>query len=141
MTSGVYGPLIYGPLILYPLASTFQPGQRIQIAVPVTSRSTADVRVKVTVRIYEGSILPGAGTQLAEYTSPEQSISPNQTRSFAVQHTTVRGTIDRRDVGAEVWYWDGSRWVKDGTAQWDDVYYVRAPAYQFEIGAPTVTEV
>lgn len=137
----LYGPLVYGPLIIYPLASTFQPGQRIQIAVPVTSRSTADVRVKVKVLIYEGSILPGAGTKLAEYTSPEQTISPNQTRNFAVQHTTVQGTIDRRDVGAEVWYWDGSNWVKDGTHQWDDVYYVRPVEYVFEIGYPVVTEV
>ena len=127
----------YGGYIYVLEAPVFTPGTKIQISVPVTSRCPVSVRTFVKVSIYEGSILPGAGTKLAEYASSEYTLAPNGTYSFAVNHTTVQGSIDRRDVGVEVYYWDGTKWARGGTAQFDDVYYVRAPDYRFEIGQPS----
>jgi hypothetical protein len=113
----------------------FAPNQRITISVPVTSRCTAAVRTRARVIIYEGSVLPTHGTRLAEYTSAEATLSPGETREFSVSHTTVKGSIDRRDIGVVVSYWDGSKWVDDGSSEFDDVYYVREN-YAFEIGQP-----
>jgi len=128
------------PLVWIPLeAPVFTPGTRIRIWIPVTSRCTAGVMARVKVIIYEGSILPGHGTKLKEYYSTQAFMNPGDRVDFAVDHTTVKGTIDRRDVGARVEYWDGSRWVDSGVSDdWDDVYYVRAPEYNFEIGQPYV---
>ena len=136
-----YPTLGYGGMVFLPLAApVFAPGTPITISCPVTSRCTGDARVKVKVSIYEGSVWSGHGTKLREYTSLEQSMSPGSLATFTVNHTTVAGSIDRRDVGIEVQYWNGTAWVADGTWEGDDVYYVRAVEYAFEIGAPTVEE-
>ncbi len=113
----------------------FAPGQRITISAPITSRCTAAVRVKARFIIYEGSVLPTHGTKLAEYSSAEATLAPGETKDFSVSHTTVKGSIDRRDIGVVVSYWDGSKWVEDGSREFDDVYYVREH-YAFEIGQP-----
>ncbi len=134
-----YPTLGYGPLLYLPLAApVFAPGTPITISCPVTSRSSGDVRTRVKVSIYEGSIWPGHGTKLKEYTSAEQLLSPGSLGVFTVAHTTVAGTIDRRDLGVEVQYWNGITWVSNGAWEGDDVYFVRAVEYAFEIGAPTV---
>jgi hypothetical protein len=117
---------------------TFTPNTNIQITCPITSRSTSNARVKVKLLIYEGSILPTHGTKLKEYISAEKTIAPGASASFVFSHTTEQGTIDRRDVGVEVQYYNGSTWVADGSEEWDDLYYVRPPEYSFEIGTPTV---
>jgi len=128
----------YGGLVYALAAPVFTPGTKIEVSVPVTSYSSVSVRTRVKVIIFEGSFLPGHGTKLAEYTSSEYTLSPNASYTFTVNHTTVAGTIDRRDVGVEVHYWDGSKWVTGKTAEFDDVYFVRSPEYKFEIGQPTV---
>ncbi len=130
-----------GMLFLPLAAPVFVPNTPIQIICPVTSRCTGDARTRVVVSIYEGSVWSGHGTKLREYTSTEQTISPGGTAQFVVNHTTVAGSIDRRDVGIQVQYWDGSKWVSDGSWEGDDLYYVRAIEYAFDIGMPTVTSV
>jgi len=119
---------------------TFAPNTNIQITCPITSHSTGSARVKVKLLIYEGSVLSTHGTKLKEYTSAEKTISPGASASFVFSHTTIEGTIDRRDVGVEVQYWNGSTWVADGSNEWDDLYYVRPTEYDFEIGTPTVNQ-
>ena len=119
---------------------TFPPNTNIQVSCPITSRSSGNARVKAKLLIYEGSIWPTHGTKLKEYLSTEKTIAPGATANFVFSHTTVEGTIDRRDVGVEVQYWDGSKWTVDGSSEWDDLYYVRAPEYAFDIGTPTVAQ-
>ncbi|MDD4985212.1 MAG: hypothetical protein PHQ43_05400 [Dehalococcoidales bacterium] len=119
---------------------TFPPNTNIQITCPITSQSTGSARVKVKLLIYEGSVLPTHGTKLKEYLSAEKTIAPGAGASFVFSHTTIEGTIDRRDVGVEVQYWNGSTWVADGSNEWDDLYYVRPTEYSFEIGTPTVNQ-
>jgi len=99
------------------------PGTMITLTCPVTSRSSNPQTAMVKVIIYEGSILPGHGTQITTKTSAPFSISPGESRNVIFQHTAIAGTIDRRDVEIEV-YVDG-KLVKQ--SEWDDVYYV-APA-------------
>lgn len=131
-------PLVWTPFGWVPLAETvFPPGTNIRIGVPVTSRCTATVNVRVDVKIYEGSAYPGHGTLLKTIRSTQYTMAPNTTHIFTVNHTTVKGSIDRRDIGAVVGYYDNG-WVEDGSEEWDDVYYVREE-YIFEIGTPTVT--
>ena len=132
-------PLVWTPFGWVPLtAPVFLPGAYIRIGVPVTSRCTGSVRAFVIVRVYEGSVLPGHGTELGKYNSSESTIVPSGTETFYVYHTTEKGSIDRRDIGVEVWYWDGSDWVQDGSEEWDDVYYVREE-FHFDIGQPVVS--
>ena len=119
---------------------TFLPNTNIQITCPITSQSTSNVRVKLKLMIYEGSILPTHGTKLNEYLSAEKTIAPGASVNFVFSHTTVQGTIDRRDVGVEVQYYNGSTWVTDGSDEWDDLFYVQPPDYSFEIGTPTVSQ-
>src|SRR4030042_462935 len=117
---------------------TFTPNTNIQIPCPTTSRSTSNARVKVKLLIYEGSILPTHGTKLKEYISAEKTIAPGASASFVFSHTTEQGTIDRRDVGVEVQYWNGSTWVAGGKEGWGGLYYVRPPENSFEIGTTPV---
>jgi hypothetical protein len=119
---------------------TFPPNTNIQITCPITSQSTGNVRVKVKLLIYEGSFWATHGTKLKEYVSAEKTIAPGASANFIFSHTTIEGTIDRRDVGVEVQYWNGSTWVTDGSDEWDDLYYVRPTEYSFEIGTPTVNQ-
>jgi len=130
--------VVYGSQVYTLEAPVFLPGTNIIVSVPITNKSTVSVRTKVKVYIYEGSLLPGHGTLLATKTSDEYTIPVNGNYTFSVTHTTVQGTIDRRDIGVEVQYWDGSKWATGKTAEFDDVYFVRPPNYQFEIGQPTV---
>ncbi len=116
----------------------FLPNTPIIITVPVTSLSSVGVRTKVTLKIYEGSILPGTGTLLATIVSNEQTIAASATANFSFNYTTTQGSIDRRDVGALVSYFNGTIWVDNGSSQWDDLFYVQPAAYAFTIGVPTV---
>jgi hypothetical protein len=102
--------------------STVAPGGEVTINIPVTYRSAASgaVSASAKVLIYEGSALPGAGKPLASIDVPAFSITPNETHNVAVKYVATAGTIDRRDVGIEI-YVAGQK-VKDG--QWDDVFYV-----------------
>lgn len=97
------------------------PGTEITISCPVTSEATKAQDISVKCIIYEGSLLPGHGTKLAEYTSDVMTIEPGATNNFNFLHTTVAGSIDRRDVEVEVYI--GSNIVKQ--SEWDDVYYVK----------------
>ena len=119
---------------------TFPPNTGIRIDCPITNLGSFSARVKVKLQIYEGSAWVTHGTKLAEYTSSEKTVAAGATASFSFSHTTEEGTIDRRDVGVVVLYWDGSAWVEDGSHEWDDLYYVSSGVYQFEIGAPVVSQ-
>jgi len=123
-------------------APVFFPGTRIKIELPITNQTVISVKVKVRFRIHEGSILPTPGTLLEEIWTPEYDMASGETRTFSVERTTELGTIDRRDLGALVQYYDEyeGKW-KDGPSEmWDDVYFVR-PEYKFVIGTPTITAV
>lgn len=122
---------------------SFGPGQTIEISCPVRSKCSEQVRIKLKVTIYEGSIMPGHGTQIAQYESSPDYIAPGETVAFSVRHTTVEGTIDRRDISVDVYRWDGSKWVTGepgGKDEWDDIYYVAA-VYDFELKKPTISAV
>ncbi len=98
------------------------PGVSITIAAPITSRCSETVVASAKIIIYEGSILGGPGTEIVSYTTPPFTITPNQTKNLGIIHTTVEGTIDRRDVGVEI-YVDGEL-IREQT--WNDIYYVEA---------------
>jgi len=119
------------------LASPVSPGTVIKIMCPVTSESTESYNITVKCIIYEGSLMPGHGAKLAQYTSPATAIAPGETKTFNFSHTTVAGTIDRRDVEVEVYV--GGQMVKD--SEWDDVYYVKAPeeVIDFDLTQPTAS--
>jgi len=100
------------------------PGTDITITCPITSRCTGVQTATAKVIIYEGSILPGHGSVIATKTSPPFSISPGETYDVIAHHTAIAGTIDRRDVEVEVYI--VGKLIKQ--SEWDDVYYVTAPA-------------
>lgn len=119
-------------------ATEVEPGTDITISCPVTSECTRDRNIRVKCIIYEGSILPGHGIKLAEFTSGVTPISPGETKTFDFSRRTVEGTIDRRDIQVEV-YIDGTL-VKE--SEWDDVYYVGRPPEEvidFDLTRPSVT--
>jgi hypothetical protein len=119
-------------------AATVDPGTAITISCPVTSECGKEQTITVKCIIYEGSILPGHGTKLGEYTSAAISIVPGETKTFDFSRTTVAGTIDRRDVQVEVYI--AGKLVKE--SEWDDVYYVGQPPAEtidFDLTRPTVT--
>ena len=99
------------------------PGMAITITCPVTSACTEEQTATATVKIYEGSILPGHGALIRTYTSPPFIISPGGSYDVIISHTAVAGTIDRRDAEVEVYI--AGRLVKE--SEWDDVYYVVPP--------------
>jgi hypothetical protein len=117
--------------------ATVLPGQTVTITCPITSACTSQQTVTVKVNIYEGSALAGAGTLLSTKTSPSFSIAPGQSYNVIVTDTAVQGTIDRRDVGVEVYI--GANKVASG--QFDDVFYVTAAALAFDLGQPAVSPV
>lgn len=98
-------------------------GDPITITCPVTSVCTKEQTAIAKVKIYEGSIYPGHGSLIATKTSSAFSIAPGQTYEVIVHHTTILGTINRRDVEVEVYV--GGKLVKE--SEWDDVYYVIIP--------------
>lgn len=106
-----------------PSISRSDPGTQIELTCPVTSRCTMPVDAEAKVIIYEGSIMPGHGTKITEYDSSIPQINPNETVDVIIQHTTVEGTIDRRDVEVEI-YVEGNK-IKE--SEWDDVFYVNMP--------------
>ena len=114
--------------------ATVLPGQTVTITCPITSACTSQQTVTVKVNIYEGSALAGAGTLLSTKTSQSFSIAPGQSYNVIVTDTAVQGTIDRRDVGVEVYI--GANKVASG--QFDDVFYVTAAALAFDLGQPTI---
>jgi len=99
------------------------PGTNIALTCPVTSRCSNPQTATAKIIIYEGSILPGHGTEVTTKTSAPFSISPGESYNVIFHHTAIAGTIDRRDVEIEVYI--SGKLVKQG--EWDDVYYV-APA-------------
>lgn len=107
---------------------TVKPGEAVSISSVITSNCTATQTVIVKCLIYEGSILPGHGTLLQTLTSPSFNISPGESYNVEFSHTAVKGTIDRRDVGVEVYI--GSTLIKEG--EWDDVYYVKETGVETE---------
>ena len=111
--------------------ASVDPGTPITLTCPVTSRCSATVNAQIRVKIYEGSLFLGHGDQIAEYRSDIFEIRQNQTKNIVINHTTVEGTIDRRDVEVEVYV--DSQLVKE--SEWDDVYYVTEvpPEYDFRI--------
>jgi len=119
-------------------ATEVEPGTNITISCPVTSESTRDQNIRVKCIIYEGSILPGHGIKLAEFTSGVTPIAPGETKTFDFPRRTVEGTIDRRDIQVEVWV-EGTL-VKE--SEWDDIYYVGRPPEEvidFALTRPSVT--
>jgi len=115
-----------------------EPGTAIDITCPITSRSAMPVDARAKVIIYEGSALPGHGDKIKEYDSGVFHIEPNESKNIVVHHTTVRGSIDRRDVEVEVYI--DTQLVKE--SEWDDVFYVGVPPEEiidFELIKPTVT--
>jgi len=114
------------------------PGIPIDITCPVTSRSTIAVDVRAKVIIYEGSLFPGHGAKIKEYDSDMFPIEPGESKEITIHHTTVKGTIDRRDVQVEI-YVAGDLIAED---EWDDVFYVGVPPEEvidFDLTRPTVT--
>lgn len=118
--------------------ATPEPGTDITISCPVTSECTEEQDIRVKCIIYEGSILPGHGTKLKEFTSDITPIPPGETKTFEFSRRTVTGTIDRRDVEVEVWI--GGELIKQ--SEWDDVYYVGRPPEEvidFDLARPSVS--
>jgi len=132
---------VWTPLGWVPAARTeFPPGTRIRITTPVTMTSGEPVDARVRVGIFEGSILPERGTLIATITSAWLRIARGQTLNFPVEHTTVeRPGVERRDVNVEVQYLLAGRTESGGSLEWDDLFWVAAPVYTFQIGTPTVT--
>ncbi len=115
-----------------------EPETEITISCPVLSEATKEQNIKVKCIIYEGSILPGHGTKLAEYISEEVAIVPGESKTFDFTRATVAGSIDRRDVEVEVYI--AGKLVKE--SEWDDVYYVGKPPEEeidFGLTRPSVT--
>lgn len=115
--------------------SQVNPGTTVNIRATVVSRSDKSQSVTARVRIYEGSILPGHGTLLDTKTA-NFSISPGQQYTVSVNRVTVVGTIDRRDVGVDLYV--GGNLI--ASHEWDDVYYVTQPAppqISFQISTPS----
>lgn len=116
-----------------------EPGTEITISCPVLSECTEAQDIFVKCIIYEGSILPGHGAKIKEFTSSVVGIAPGESKTFDFTHTTVAGTIDRRDVEVEVYIGDLTNLVKE--SEWDDVYYVGAPPEEeidFALTRPSV---
>lgn len=114
------------------------PGTAIDITCPITSRCEMAVDARAKVIIYEGSALPGHGTKIRDYDSGIFHIEPNESRNVVIHHTTVEGTIDRRDVEVEVYV--DTQLAKE--SEWDDVFYVGVPPEEvidFDLTRPTVT--
>jgi len=103
------------------------PGTAITLTCPITSRCSESVNASAKVIIYEGSIWPGHGDKIAEYDRTFY-IEPNKTRNIVVSHTTIAGTIDRRDVQVEVYV--DSELIKE--SEWDDIYYVTEAPPEYE---------
>ncbi|GAI59738.1 unnamed protein product, partial [marine sediment metagenome] len=115
-----------------------EPGTPIDITCPVTSRCAEAVDARAKVIIYEGSILPGHGDKIGEYDSDVFHIEPGESKNVIIHHTTVEGTIDRRDVEVEIYI--GADLIKE--SEWDDVYYVGRPPEEeidFDLTRPSVT--
>ena len=95
-------------------------GTQVEIRCPLTIDGLAGSEMEVTVKciVYEGSILPGAGTKLWEAES--SAMLTDGAWYFPFYRTSVPGTIDRRDVGFGV-YIGG---VKLAEREDDDVFYV-----------------
>ncbi len=110
------------------------PGTTITLTCPVTSRCSNPQTATVKIIIYEGSILPGHGTEVTTKTSAPFSISPGESYNVIFHHTAIAGTIDRRDVEIEVHV--SGKLVKQ--SEWDDVYYV-APAPAADIRLENLT--
>jgi archaellum component FlaF (FlaF/FlaG flagellin family) len=120
-----------------PTASPSQvaPGATVTITCPVTSRSTKVQSVTAKFLIYEGSIYAGHGS-LLDTKSVSFSISPGQTYNASVSHTSIAGTIDRRDVEVEIYV--GGELVKE--SEWDDIFYVTAAeVIDFDLSTPTAS--
>jgi len=115
-----------------------EPGTTIAITCPVTSRCEMAVDAHAKVIIYEGSLLPGHGAKIKEYDSDVFPIEPGESKEITIHHTTVEGTIDRRDVEVEIYV--NTQLVKE--SEWDDVFYVGVPPEEvidFDLARPTVT--
>lgn len=103
-----------------PTASPYSaPPGNVLLGCPVgISNAPTVVSFQVKCIVYEGSVLPGAGTKLWEQT---KAVSlANGAHMVHFTHPSVVGTIDRRDVGVEVYY----NGVKRAGGEWDDVFYV-----------------
>ena len=112
------------------------PGTTIDITCPVKSTGTKAADATAKVIIYEGSLGPGHGTKIKDYDSGVFHLNPGETKNVIVHHTTVAGTIDRRDVEVEIYV--GGTLVKE--SEWDDVFYVTiAEVIAFDLARPTAS--
>ena len=104
------------------------PGHSIKLQTSIKNNSTkngVNTSLPVTVKflVYEGSFwfAHGALLRTLEITS---TLAAGATATITSPNfITIAGTIDRRDVGIEVWY-EGRRIA---SREWDDVYYVKQP--------------
>jgi len=97
-----------------------EPDSTVEITVPITVINVLEaISINVRCIVYEGSPLPGAGTELWQQTQV-MLIDTNGVSEAIFLVPTVLGTIDRRDVGVEVYY--ANELIASG--QWDDVYFV-----------------
>ena len=110
-------------MIQRPVPSKTQavPWENISLIVPITSKLSSTVSAFIKIIIYEGSIWPGHGTKIVDY-SGWLTFAPYQTHNVFTWHLTVEGTIDRRDVGVEVYVNN----ILNTSAEFDDVFFVEA---------------
>ena len=115
------------------LPNPASPGSTVTITCPITSNSSEVKSVTANIKIYEGSILAAHGTLLSTKIV-SFSISPGQTYNGVVTDIAVAGSIDRRDIGVEV-YVGGQLITSD---EWDDVFYVQSGgSTSFSLGQPS----
>jgi hypothetical protein len=119
---------------------TFPPGTAIKIVIPVTNNSNVAVTARGICTVKEGSVYPGGGKTLKTITSASSNMTSGQTLNFTFPHTTVQGTIERRDVNLSVEYQVSGSWIQGLSREWDDVYYVTQNAYEFSVGTPSVVQ-
>lgn len=130
---------------VYPagLGPGFSVGTPITITVPITSRCSIDVDIRLEVEVWEGRYLIGTVAMITSY-SLDSVIAPDATVNFNFPHTVATGPNwgagqYRRDLKATLSYWNGSQWVVYGEYGWEDIYHVTA--FAFDIGTPVVAAV
>ncbi|MDD5702990.1 MAG: hypothetical protein PHU23_13185, partial [Dehalococcoidales bacterium] len=115
--------------------SEVMPGETVSLAAKVKSLNTQSMSVIVKFNIYEGSVLPGAGTLLKTISSPVTNLAAGAELTFTTNYVADKRSDTRRDVGIEVW--EGGTKIEDG--QWDDIFFVKDPQVSFTLGKPTAS--
>lgn len=106
--------------IAYPVSA---PPGPVLITVPITSLVDYYTEVTVRIRIFEGSIFPGSGRELARY-SQDVGLYPSVETDVQYMHSSeLTDSQSRRDI--EVSIWQGSNKFEEDS--WDDIFYVTKP--------------